>query len=132
MSRIRFLFDECTDPDLIEALLRREPIEDALRVGWPDAPPEGTLDPELLVLAESVNRVLVSNDRKSMPGHLADHFAAGRHTVGVILLRKYHSMRTYVEELLRLWSADEAEEWVDHTVYIPLTRPGGKTEKFHA
>lgn len=33
MSQLRFLFDEDTDPDLIDALLRREPTVDVMRVG---------------------------------------------------------------------------------------------------
>ena len=53
MSQIRFLFDEDTDPDLIDALLRREPTVDVLRVDWPGAPLAGTLDPDLLIATES-------------------------------------------------------------------------------
>jgi hypothetical protein len=120
MSRIRFLFDECTDPDLIEALLKREPTVDVRRIGWDDAPPTGTPDPELLLLAESLGRMLVSNDKKTLPGHLANHFAAGHHTRGVVLLRQDFPFRAYVDDLLLLWSVGDAEEWVDNTIYIPL------------
>jgi hypothetical protein len=120
VSQIRFLFDEDTDPDLIDALLRREPAVDALRVDWPEAPPAGTLDPEVLIAAESLGRMLVSNDKKTMPGHLAAHFAAGRHTHGVALLRQDFPWGAYIEDLLILWSVSEAEEWIDGTLYLPL------------
>ena len=120
MSQIRFLFDEDTDPDLIDALWRREPALDALRVDWPEAPPAGTLDPELLITAESLGRMLVSNDKNTMPGHLAAHFAAGRRTHGVALLLQGFPWSAYIEDLLILWSASEAEEWIDATIYLPL------------
>ncbi len=120
MSQIRFFFDEDTDPDLIEAVLRREPAVDALRVGWPEAPPCGTQDPEVLLAAESLGRMLVSKDRNTMPGHLIAHFAADRHTHGVALLRKGFSFVAYIDSLLLLWSASEAEEWADATIYVPL------------
>jgi len=120
VSQIRFLFDEDTDPDLIDALWRREPALDALRVDWPEAPPAGTLDPELLIATESMGRMLVSNDKKTMPGHLAAHFAAGRHTHGVALLRQGFPWSAYVKHLLTLWSVSEAEEWIDGTIHLPL------------
>lgn len=64
--------------------------------------------------------MLLSRDRQTMPGHLAAHFAAGRHTHGVALLREGYSFRVYVDDLLTLWSASEAEEWTDSTLYLPL------------
>jgi hypothetical protein len=119
MSRIRFLFDNDTDPDLIDALLRREPTVDVLRVGWEETPAANTPDPELLVAVESMGRMLVSRDKKTMPVHLRDHFAAGGHTHGVALLRRGFGFTRYVDHLLLLWGASEAEEWKDALLYLP-------------
>ena len=55
-----------------------------------------------------------------MPGHLAAHFAAGRHTHGVALLLQGYTWSAYIEDLLILWSTSEAEEWIDGTIYLPL------------
>jgi hypothetical protein len=52
---------------------------------------------------------------------VVDHFAAGRHTHGVALLRKGFPFSTYVDELLLLWATTEAEEWVDSMIYLPLS-----------
>lgn len=120
MSQIRFLFDECIDPDLIDALLRREPSIDAQRVDWPEGPASGTKDPELLNMAETMGRMLISNDRNTLTDYLQRHFTVGRHTHGVALLRRGFSFRAYVENLLILWSASEAEEWTDATLYLPM------------
>jgi hypothetical protein len=119
MAILRFLFDEDTDPDWISALLQEEPGIDVLRVGDLGAPPFRTKDPDLLVEAENLGRVLVSRDRKTIPVHLARHFAAGYHTHGVILLREGFPMATYVQDLLLIWHATTADEWIDRTDYVP-------------
>jgi hypothetical protein len=119
MSQVRFLFDADTDPDLIEALVSREPGIDVLRAGWPGAPPTSTADPELLLFAEAEGRLLVSRDKKTMPGHLVAHFSAGHHTSGVVLLREGFGFGVLVEELLLIWAASEAEDWLDRTFYLP-------------
>jgi len=119
VSQVRFLFDEDTANAFIDGLLRREPALDALRVGQPGAPPRGTKDPQLLLAAEALGRALVSNDRSSLPGHLKDHFTAGHHTAGVILMKIGYPVGRYLEDLLLIWSATTAEEWQDRTEYIP-------------
>jgi hypothetical protein len=114
-----FLMDECTDPALVAGLLIAEASIDIARVGGPNAPPGGTKDPDLIRAAAAVGRVLVSNDRSSMPAHLASHFAAGGHTAGVILLRGGYPLGRYVQEILGQWKTTSADEWIDRTIYLP-------------
>jgi hypothetical protein len=90
-----------------------------LRVGDPGAPPRETPDPDLLLAAQALGRVLLTNDRSTMPQHLVDHFAAGHHTAGVILMRKGFANAVYRDELLLIWGATTADEWIDCTDYIP-------------
>lgn len=119
MSKPEFLFDECTDPDVVTALRRLEPAIGIIRVGDQGAPPRSTLDPEMLLAAESLGRVLVTNDRRTMPGHLIAHFLAGRHTAGVILLREGFAIGRYARSILDQWAATTADEWIDRTTYLP-------------
>ncbi len=119
MDKPRFLFDECTDPDLIEALRRREPNVDIIRVNDSGAPPSGTPDPDLLLAAETLQRVLLTNDKRTMPGHLKDHYAAGHRTAGVMMLRPNISLARYMREILNHWATTSADDWIDRTVYIP-------------
>ncbi|BAZ86846.1 MULTISPECIES: DUF5615 family PIN-like protein [Dolichospermum] len=58
--KIRFLLDENLSPKLKFAVLRLNPAIDIVRVGDPDAPPLGTLDPELLRYLEVSERLLVT------------------------------------------------------------------------
>ncbi len=119
MNKPRFLIDEDTPPYLADALLQKEPVVDIIRVGDPGAPPSGTLDPDLLIGAEGLGRVLITNDKRTMPGHLVDHFVAGRHTAGVMLLRQGFSLSRIVQEILNHWTTTTADDWIDRTVYLP-------------
>jgi hypothetical protein len=119
MANPRYLFDQHVWPALASALIQQEPAVDILFVGDPGVPPCGTLDPDLLIAADALGRVLVTQDQRSMPQHLADHFAAGRHTHGVVMMRQGCSLADYLLYLLLFWHATTADEWIDRTDYIP-------------
>ncbi len=57
-----------------------------LRVGQADTPPLGPSDPDILRWCESNAVSLVTNNRRSMPGHLREHLAAGQHVPGIFIL----------------------------------------------
>lgn len=118
--RVRFLLDENIPVLLKRALLRREPRVDILRIGDPQAPPLGTSDPDLLMFLEQSKRLLITLNRASMPGHLRAHYGAGRHLWGVLWMRRDATIRQLVEDLLLIWEASEAEEWVDFMGDLPL------------
>lgn len=119
MASPRFLFDEDVSRTLATALRAQDSTIDILCVGETDGPPKSTSDPELLEIAESGGRLLVSDDRKTMPQHLTGHFAKGRHTYGVVLLRKGFALARYVHEIAVICHASNADEWIDQTIYIP-------------
>jgi hypothetical protein len=54
-----------------------------------------------------------------MPVHFA-HYTATASTPGVILLRAAIPIATAIEELSRIWTASDAEEWVGRLAWIPL------------
>jgi hypothetical protein len=83
--KVRFLLDENLSYRLKIALLHLDPTIDILRVGDPGTPPLGTLDPEVLHYLESSQRILITDNRKSMPDHLTAHWATGGHLKGTIL-----------------------------------------------
>ena len=101
-------------------MLRREPRIDILRVGDEVAPPLKTPDDLILMHLEEHRRMLVTLNRASMPGHIGDHLRAGRHHWGVLRVKPGAAMATLVEELVLLWEASEAEDWVDHFDWLPL------------
>jgi hypothetical protein len=54
-----------------------------------------------------------------MPIHFAE-FVETSNTSGVILLREAISLAVVIEELVLIWSASEAEEWINRLAWIPL------------
>jgi len=85
---IRLLFDENVSRDLERALKRGSPATQMFRVGHPPAPPIRTSDPQHLLWCETERALFISHDRSTMPGHHADHQAAGHLSWGVLLIRK--------------------------------------------
>ena len=121
MNEIRYLLDENVNPVLRSALLRESPNLIVWQVGMLGAPALGTLDPEILIWCEENEFLLVTNNRKSMPVHLQDHFAQGRRATGIFILNVEMSVGETVDELILIASASEAEEYQDQILYLLIT-----------
>jgi len=120
MSAIRYLLDENVDPLYRRELLRREPTLVVWRIGDISVPPEGTLDPDILLWCEEHSFILVTNNRKSMPAHLRDHLAQGRHLPGILVMNDKMSIGETVDQLYLIWVASTGDEYLDRMVYLPL------------
>mgnify|MGYP005843156657 CR=1 FL=1 len=116
---IRLLLDENLFPRLKSALLLRFPDMDVLRVGDVGAPPYSTSDPDILRYTEQTQRLLVTDNRTSMPGHISDHLTQGRHHWGILYISPCLSFAEILEELCIVWGASTSDEWRDRTDWIP-------------
>jgi hypothetical protein len=121
MSAIKYLLDEHVNPRLQKALRRQSPETVAWCVGDPGAPLLHSLDPEILIWCEAHGFSLVTNNRASMPVHLRNHLAAGRHVPGIFILNPNMSMGETIDELTLIWSVSEAEEYADQLNYLPIS-----------
>ena len=115
--RVRFQADADLDGRILRGLRRAVPEID-MRTAADSALP-GLKDPEVLRIAADSGRILVSQDRRTMPAHFA-RFKTGTRSPGVILLREATPISIAIKELVLIWNASEAEEWVDRLVWIPL------------
>ena len=89
----------------------------------PGVPPSGTGDPEILLCCEANDAndfILVTNNRKSMPVHLADHLASGRHIPGILTVDITRDMAGNLDDLLLVALAALPGEYEDRIVYLPL------------
>ncbi len=118
---MRYLLDEHIDPKYRAQLLRAAPDLVVWIVGDPGAPPRGTLDPDILVWCEEHHFVLVTNNRKSMPRHLADHLALSRHIPGILLMNPALPIGELLDELVLIAGASAEHEYRDLILYLPLT-----------
>lgn len=116
----RFLIDDNEPPRLKSALLRLNPAIDVFRIGDPGAPATGATDAEVLAFGELSGRILVTADRRTMPGHVDAHVKAGGRVWGVVWVRTGTPISVIARELALIWAATEAEEWLDVLEWIPL------------
>lgn len=117
---VRFLLDENVDPDVRDALRRVRPEIPISCVGDPGRPPKGTPDPDLLIFCESAGELRVTNNRTSMPGHVGDHFAAGRQHWGILQIRPKTVLTDFVQDLILIWDTTDADDWQSYYGWIPL------------
>lgn len=122
MSEIRYLIDENVDDALRKGLHLHYPDIVTWRIGDPDAPPFGTLDPDILIWCEERGFSLVTNNRDSMPVHLRDHLAAGRHIPGMFTINANMSIGDTIKELAIIWGASGSDEYADQMNYLPIRR----------
>ena len=92
MSSLRFLLDENLSPVIKRELLNLEPGLVILRVGDDNAPLLGTSDEAILEWLQESGFILVTDNRKSMPGHLRNHYERGGHHHGILAVRRGTSL----------------------------------------
>ncbi|MGH8653928.1 MAG: DUF5615 family PIN-like protein [Gammaproteobacteria bacterium] len=115
--KVHFQADADLNQIILLATIRREPAIDfqtAMTTGLP-----GLADPEVLAKAATDGRVLVTHDRKTMPLYFAE-FVARETSPGLLVIPQSLSVAAAVEELLLIWSATEAEAWVNRISILPL------------
>ena len=117
---LSYLLDEHVPPAYQAQLLRREPTLVVWRVGAPGVPQSGTLDPDILLWCEANDFVLVTNNRKSTPVHLADHVAEGRHVPGILTVDITRDMARNLDDLLLVALAADPTDYRDRIAYLPL------------
>jgi len=116
----RFLLDEHVNRAIQRQLRRLNPNVDVIAIGDLGAPPTGTSDPEILKWLEESDYILVTEYRSTIPKHLSDHYASGRHVPGVFWIRPDIGLGKIVEELFLIWNTSNAEEYKDCALFIPL------------
>ena len=115
--RARFQADADLDARIIRGLKRRQPEVDFQTAEV--AGLRGLADQDVLRIAADSNRILVTHDRRTMPGHF-ERFVASRTSPGVIVIPKDVSIGIVVEELALIGAASQAEEWHNRLVWVPL------------
>ncbi|MBW4559226.1 MAG: DUF5615 family PIN-like protein [Trichormus sp. ATA11-4-KO1] len=117
---LKYLIDENVDPIYTVQLRRLKPDLFVLAIGDLTTPKKGTLDPEILLWCEANNFILVTNNRKSMPVHLADHIAQNHHIPGIFILSPKLSVGENLEQLLLIAEGSLDNEYQDRIEFLPL------------
>jgi len=113
----KFLADANFDLVILAAAKRREPVLD---FQTPQAAGlAGLEDPEVLTVAAREGRVLLTHDVRTMPRHFAA-FIRTQTSAGVLLVPQSLPRRRVVEDLLLIWVAMDAAEWMNRIMSLPL------------
>jgi hypothetical protein len=113
----RFLADENFNAKIVAGLLRREPSID-----FQTAKSAGILglpDDEVLAIAARERRLLVSHDRETMPAHFS-RFTTTAESAGVLIVSQSLAIRESIEQILIVWAASEANEWLNRIAFLPI------------
>src|SRR3954469_5712937 len=116
-----FVLDEHLRGPLWSAVLQHNahgglPI-DAVRVGDPPDLLLGSDDPTILLWAERTGRILLTEDVRTIPGHLAHHLKAGRYSPGVFIIKGGFSIKQIVEYLELAGHAGESGDYENAITY---------------
>ena len=115
--RVRFLADSNFNQKIVGGLRLREP---AIDFALPQAMiPDRMKDADILNLARSAGRIVVSHDVTTMPYWFNRCVQEGSRS-GLILVPENVSIRDTIEELLLVWHVSEAEEWTNRIEWLPL------------
>ena len=115
----RFLLDENIEGTILRQMRRQHPTIEVITVGEFNAPPFQTSDLDLLDWIQENNYILVTHDRRSMPAHLTTHYEKGGRLPGVLLIRRYATIRQVVDYLGLVGVASDMSEYQDVILYIP-------------
>jgi hypothetical protein len=69
-------------------------------------------------LAEQEGRILVSYDKNTLAGHLADHLQTGHHSPGIFTIRRRITLAQVVSFLVLAAYASDPHEWQDRIEFI--------------
>jgi hypothetical protein len=114
---IRFQADADLNQVIVFAVARRVPAIDfrtATSAGL-----AGLKDQDVLAVAARDGRVLVTHDQATMPRHFAE-FGRSQHSPGVIVVPQHLPLREAADDLILIWTATEAKEWIGRIAFLPI------------
>jgi hypothetical protein len=77
-------------------------------------------NPVILEWCEAHQFMLLTNNRKSMPGHLARHVAQDRHVPGILIVDPNTAIAAVAEDLALIAGASLENEFQDQIRYLPI------------
>jgi hypothetical protein len=114
---IRFQADADLNQVIVSAVVRREPaieFRTATAAGLSGVP-----DSEVLARVAADDRILVTHDQTTMPRHFGE-FVQSQPSPGLIVVPQHLPLRQVVDDILLIWTATEAREWVNRIAFLPI------------
>jgi hypothetical protein len=115
--KVLYQADADLNEDIVTGVCRRAPKIDFQTAH--EAHLAGMSDSEVLALAAREGRILVTHDRKTMPYHFGE-FIKSQKSPGLLIIPQHTELLPVIEDLILIWSASEAEEYIDSVRALPL------------
>lgn len=115
--KVTFLADADLNNDVVTGVVRRIPEVDFRSAVT--ASLRRLTDMEVLAVAASEGRIVVSHDRKTMPRAFAE-FVATRTSPGVFIISQKEPLLEAIEALLLVWAVSDSQDWVNRICTLPL------------
>ena len=114
---IRFQADADIHHGIVVAVRRREPAIDFASAA--DSKLDGVPDPEVLEIAASQDRILITHDRRTMLDHFRSRMESGKASPGVFLVSQFAPFGPVIEALVMVWAASDPGEWQNQIRHLP-------------
>ena len=117
----RFLADVNFNARIVAGLRRLAPACDVVRaqdIGLDTMP-----DPALLMVALTLDRILLTHDVNTMPAHFAafmGRLPEGTNSPGVIALSQGLPVGVAIQALHEFWACSAHSEWLNQFTFLPL------------
>jgi predicted nuclease of predicted toxin-antitoxin system len=115
--KIRFQADADLNEDIVAGVLRRLPEIDFQTAR--EAKLARLPDPEVLAKAAAEGRILITHDRKTLPIHFGK-FIQVHSSPGVLIVSQKAEVLRIIEDLILIWFASDAEEYMNSIRTLPL------------
>lgn len=115
--RPRFQADENLNVKIVNGILRREAAIDFRTAAV--AKLLGLSDMDVLAVAARSGRILVSHDQRTLPDDFRA-FTGKSESAGLLIVSQRLDVRQAIDQIVLVWAASEAEEWINRMVYLPL------------
>lgn len=121
IKRPRFLTDANFNLHIVHGLLRRQPQMDIITAQSLQA--LAVSDPEILTLARTLDPIVLTHDRRTMPAHLEAllrELGPDSHSPGVVSVKQQLPVGAAIDAIYLLWACSAHEEWRDRFIFLPL------------
>ena len=105
---IRYQADADLHHRIVVAVRRRERAIDFASAA--DSELEGLPDPDVLEVAASQGRILITHDRRTMLEHFRSRLEEGKSSPGVFLVSQSAPLGPVVEALVMVWASSDSAE----------------------
>jgi uncharacterized protein with PIN domain len=115
---LRLLIDQDLDHVILRGLLLRVPNLDVItahQVGLSNAS-----DPEILAWAAEQERIIITQDRRTMSYHATSRMARAEKVAGVIVVSRQLPISQVINELEIIVSCSDMIEWENIVKHLPL------------